>query len=479
MIAVMLSAAAVAQPAPTRPVALSGDLRWIGSSLTDFPVDGEGTTLGQGAWLDQRLRIGGAATPDPRWTFSTEWDLFTGQLAGDRWAVPGEIDARHREAQNALSLDGIRPRRLAATVRAGDFQLEAGLVTSSWGLGMVANDGADDPLFGRSDFGDRVVRLRASRIPDGLANGRGVILTAAADWVVQDDTASFRDDQLAFQGIASALAIDGDRKFGTYLVFRHQLEADRTRTTDAGVIDAYATAPTRIGAWTFAPSVEVAGILGRTDRATTYEARQVVGIASLGAAGQLTLTDPTDLAAVHLRAGYASGDGNPDDGVSHDFTFDRDFGVGMVLFDQVLGGVEAASYVQLVDPTHVGQAPDGVDAVVTEGAFRRAAFVAPAAELTPGPLLLAGGVMFAVATTPYAQPYYTFREGGTPYNQHDLPSEGRLLGTELDWRAGVAGGPDDALSVVVEGGHLILGRPLRGAGPNVIHLATLTGRIRW
>ena len=63
----------------------------------------------------------------------------------------------------------MRTRRVAQTLAAqtvlGNTQVELGLVSSAWGLGMVANDGRTDPLFGRADFGDRTLRLRATHMP--------------------------------------------------------------------------------------------------------------------------------------------------------------------------------------------------------------------------------------------------------------------------------------------------------------------------
>jgi hypothetical protein len=475
LVLVMSTVAGAQEP----PLELQGDLRWIGSAESDYPVDAQGTSPGQGQWLDQRLRLGALVRPVSGLSLSTEWDLATGQVAGDTWQIPGEIDARHREERLAFSVKGFRPRRAALGGELGRYQLELGLVTSQWGLGMVANDGATDPVFGRADFGDRVVRARVTHVPSALAAGRpAVIVTGAADVVVQDEIASLQDDQLAMQGIFSALLVDRGRKLGTYLVLRHQLEADRSRWTDAGVLDAYGLLP--LGQVRL--EGEAAGILGRTNRSVTYAAREMLGVASFGATGAVSWLpgpEPTDL-ELSLRTGYASGDGNPDDAVSHDFTFDRDFGVGMVLFDELMGAIDAASYVRLTDPIYAGQAPDGVDALVGEGAFRRAAFVQPLVRSNHLPVELRAGLMFAFATAPFAEPFYTYRNGGVPTNHHDLPSSGRLLGTELDWGLEYDGTFGKArLGVELEGGHLLLGPALQGEGSKMLHLATATGRIRW
>ncbi len=89
-------------------------------------------------------------------------DVLTGQLAGDTRQIPGDVDARQRDALTAFTLAGVTPRELAAQTIAGNTQVQAGLVTSHWGLGILANDGAHDPLFGLTDRG---LALRTPRDP--------------------------------------------------------------------------------------------------------------------------------------------------------------------------------------------------------------------------------------------------------------------------------------------------------------------------
>lgn len=463
------------------PLVSTGELRWIGSTETDIPVDAEGTTTDQQAWLDQRLRLGIWAKVKEPWSLSTVWDLATGQLLGDTWAIPGEIDARHRGSHLALTAQGFRPRRAALTMSTEGLQIEAGLVTSNWGLGLVANDGNTDPVFGRADFGDRVLRFRATGISAAQDSARRVFVTGAADLVVEDEIASLSDGQTAFQGVFSALVVDDDRKLGTYFAARTQREADVTRQTQAGILDLFASRAFAVGGSRLTAAFEAAGILGRTSRSTTYSARDMQGVASLGATGEISLTDASDHLEGSLRAAYATGDADPDDEVSHDFSADRDFGAGMVLFDELQGGVEAASYNLVNDPRYAGQGPDGSDAIVTEGTFRRAVFIQPIARYRQGPLDLSGGVMFAFATAPFSQPFYSYRNGGVPYNQHNQPIEGVGLGTEFDWRAAI-GMPSDSpvrAQLEIEGGHLVLGPSLKGDGPGLLHLVTATGRVQW
>jgi len=467
-----------------------GEYRFQGTALSDFDVDAEGNSMGQSAWTDQRLRAGFHLTYR-RLRVGTEWDLFSGQLFGDTWDVPCEIDERRRHANSVVGDGSFVPREAALSLTWPALQVQVGLTTSHWGLGVMANDGAHDPMFGRADFGDRVVRVRVTGRPlhkSGSPAAKYLMLTAAFDWVVGDDIARFGERQLAFQGIASLLYADPQaRQLGIYMVYRYQSELDEDRRTRAFAVDGFGQLPLALGStgWGIRGAAEGALIVGMTDRAPTYARPDGVGLVSGGAAGVLTVHDPAEQLQIHLRAGVASGDPEPDDGVSRDFTFDRDFDVGMVLFDQLMGGVEGATHALLTDPTR-SPPPDGVDAVVTEGAFRRALFAQPVVQVTPWPWLdVRLGVLMASGSVDVAQPYYSFRAGGVPHNHANMEPQGRYLGTELDWAVRIGGPVKPSLdtsplaAVVIQGGHLRTGNALYGCCPCSIHMLQLTGRFRW
>jgi len=465
-----------------------GSLRYIGSLPPDLAVDAEGTTVGQGPSLHQRLRAGLWVDVE-HFELSTEWDLFTGQLLGDTWDIPGEADERDRHVNDAVSLDGFAPRRAAMSGHLGPVQAEAGLVSSHWGLGMVANDGAQEPLFGRSDFGDRVLRLRLTTRPFG-SDGLPLFLTVAGDRVLADDMARWEEDQEAWQGIFSLLWADqAARKLGAYLVYRDQREVPEQRDTQAFMGDLYTSLPLPIGeaGWALLLEAEGAGILGSTDRATSYNSREQLELRSAGAALRSSLAAPEERFVAHLRAGWASGDGDPDDGVSSDFTFDRDFDVGMVLFDELGGAIEAGTAALLNDPEHAGQPPDGVEALTTEGAFRRALYLQPALQAAPlDGLDLRLGLVLAWATAPVSQAFYSYRAGGVPTNHLDQATEGYRLGSEIDWAVGYRSpswklkGAELEPGLRLQGGHALLSPDLADPqGSAALHLVMLSACMGW
>lgn len=409
---------------------ITGEARAIGTAPDDFAVDAAGGTVGWGPVLDTRLRLGGELHGGPL-RGAAQIDLLTGQIAGRTWSL-SPLDERGRDARDAASLAGIAPREAYAGARTPWFDVELGLTTAGWGLGMVANDGATDPIFGRSDFGDRALRLRLATAPFPRGEERfPLFVLIAADRVVADDLASMWDGDVAWQGIAAVLYREEDRSAGVYGVVRDQVAAEGDHT-GAKVVDGFAD-------WTLHPAgldlrlaFEGALIAGRTDAATSYVAPEGLAVRQEGLAVRTELGhDPWRL---HLRAALASGDGDPDDDRVDDFRFDRDYDVGFVLFDEVLGDVALATIPLVSDPDLAAQPPDGVEVLADEGAFRSAFALQPIGTLAPLPWLeLRAGLVLAWSTAPVEELYYTFRNGGLPTNHLDQPTDGRFLGTEIDW----------------------------------------------
>lgn len=488
----------------------TGELRYIGTLPPELTLDAEGTQLGQGPVLDQRLRTGlTLKSVEDRWSVGTEWDLFTGQLAGDTWDVPGTIDERHREELGVLHDRSFLPRKAEGSLRLGFVRVSAGLTTSHWGLGMLANDGDHDPEFGRTDFGDRVLRLRVAARP--FQDGKFPLgFSLAADRVVQDDLvhagAFGPEGQVAWQGVAAALyAPANGNKLGIYGVYRDQTEPvldgeSEGRKTRIGVVDVYGELRAPVGTLQLRLGGEAAEIGGHTNRAQTYNSIDGLDILSGGATGFVGVAGPArvrvvddagragtqkrDLWTGKIRTGWASGDAHPDDARSNDFNFDRDYDAGMLLFKEQMGGIEAANYALISDPANTGHTPDGAELSVTEGSFRRATFIQPVAEVNPLSWLgVRAGVLAAWSTGPIAQPFYTFRNGGSPANHLDQPTTGRALGTEIDWAVRLGGIPLGgghscplAPELLLQGAHLFSSADMGGGTATML---TATARARW
>jgi hypothetical protein len=470
-----------------------GELRLIESVAPDLQLNNDGAMLGQEPVLDSRLRAGMQIGPKSIHLIA-EGDMFESQIAGDAWDVPGTEDARERHLVDPMRLGAFDLRKASVGGRTGVFGFEAGLTTSHWGLGMVANDGDHDPVFGRNDFGDRVLRVRVGTRP--IQKGKvPLYFILAGDRVVEDELAVWTPfdedapDQAAWQGVATILyrpdKVKDGPTLGIYGVYRHQTEDDKERTTDAGVMDMYGDWTTMASGWELRIAGEVAGIIGNTSRTQTYNSRDGVKVRSAGATGLFQARPKDGKVRGLLRTGWASGDGDPDDDTLHDFTFDRDFDAGMVTFDEVQGAIDAATYAQLNDPAHSGGAPEGAEGLVTEGAFGHAMFLQPVVGFAVMEWLdLQAGATFSWGTKAPGQAFETYRNGGVPANHLGQPTEGYGLGTELDWAVklgdiSVTGdkGPWAVKpALLLQGGHLLANDNL-GGGTHTLFSAT--GRVRW
>lgn len=485
-------------------LSLDGHLRVVGTVADDWAVDAEGGSVGWGPVLDTRLRAGldlvgddqvehlffddllDALTDELR--LGLELDVASGQLLGEPWDLPG--DERRRDRLDALSPAGVVPRRVLAGALLPFADVEVGLTTSSWGLGMIANDGASDPLFGRTDFGDRVLRLRLATQPLAREGERlPLFAIAALDRVVADELARWGLGDRAYQGIAALLWVDDlqlddrarPRRAGIYGVFRDQID-DAARHTQVGVADLYGETTLVLGDARLQLGAETAALLGRTDAALTYTAPDGLRVRQLGLATRAILSDRHDTIALHLRGALASGDGDPDDGVVTNFRFDRDYDVGMVLFDEVLGSIDAGAYRLASDPERAAVPPEGVETLLAEGAFHQALALQPALVWSPRPWIeLKGGMVFARSTAPISHPYYAFRSGGVPTNHMGQPTSGRSLGAEADWGVTLStaspGAQPVTASLALMGGHAW---PSRWLSPlsRVDHLLGV-GQLRW
>jgi hypothetical protein len=483
----------------------SGDVRLVGTVPPVLALDPDGGMLTQGPVFDQRFRLGAVAAW-PTWKLVGEADLFTGQVAGDTWNIDGETDERGRHAIDAISPAGFALRQGYVNGRLGLVDVAMGAQTSSWGLGMVANDGTTPRLFGRDDFGDRVLRLRvatrpgqakadAARTDSTASSPAPLTLVAAVDRVIADDSARWALDQAAYQAVLAGLWTDGlSRRGGLYLVGRHQTEnasGDEIdqRVTKVVVADAFADVSRVVGdtGGRVRLACEGAFVVGSTDRSQSYAATDGLRVRSGGLALVTAFTPDEGTTTLHLRGGWASADGNPDDDTTHTFNFDRDYGVGMVLFPEVKGAIEAATYARIEDTANAGQAPEGADQTVTEGAFGGATYLQPALAWRALPLVeLRYGAVLAWSNNIVQSPFETARNGGVPTNHLGEPTSGYYLGSEWDWavelgrQAPPTGAPPDALvlwpTLSVSGGHALLSEDMGGGRAD---LFMVRGKLTW
>jgi hypothetical protein len=466
---------------PTADVALHGDYRLRAVWLADLPLDAAGTLLGQSAFAEHRLRI----SPEIRFRtfeFHGELDLFDGPFAGDA-SIDFVEPIRARDRVTPIPRG--KARYLWAVWNAPVARLQAGLMGSRWGLGLLASDGTgQDDDFGDDFYGDRSLRVLVATRPLLLASkgkstrGAPLALVVAADLVLEDETARYSRGDRAYEGVAALLWSEGAdgkpaglgegvREAGAYLVYRSLTDAAGGKL---GVLaaDVYgrlvlARGPDR---WTFAAEAVV--LAGQGTVARSLSAPD--GHSLLAAGAVVRAEHERGRVGAVLELGWASGDASTDDDKITSFKFDPDYNVGLLMFDEAVAWQSARSADLLADPDLVGVPPNGVALLPTNGSVTNALYANWRGKLRPTEKLeLVLGLLTAVAPYPVVDPYNTFRNGGVPQNYLG-GAPGRFYGVETDlalrWKVrlpkfGTFG--DKPSAWTLQGGWMVPGNVFRDA----------------
>ncbi|MEW5742149.1 MAG: hypothetical protein AB1938_24755 [Myxococcota bacterium] len=476
--AAVTAPAATPAPAPAEvgiSAAVHGSTRLVGTLVSSFPLDADGTTVAP-APLETRIRI----TPELSWRrfrLLAEVDVVTGAVAG----TPTQPLVASRVPVPPFAPAELR--QLFAEYRWGWGGARLGLQTNHFGLGMLANAGAKDSEagdFGHQHFGSLALRALVLARPFLDLGGAWMAVepVAAFDLVVRDSTVSLMDGDRALQGILGVrLNVDEHDQVALYAVYRssrHVATDTGEASTDVFVVDASAQ-------WRFFERLdlgaEVAGIAGTTTQTRSPE-HPVVQVRQLGAVAKAAYR--LGRFAFLLDAGVASGDGDPYDDQLTSFRFDRDYKVGLILFDHVLGWQSARSAARASDPTLVGYPPESVALLPTGGAVTGAWYLFPRVRVRLGRFVdVYGGPLLAFSTAPLTDPFNTrVLAGGVPVNALNGPGGG-ALGTELDLGVSVKHrfGFGLTLSAIAEGG-LFLPGPAFTQGDGSVMGHVWLGRLR-
>ena len=426
--------------------------------------DPEATTLGQNAYVYHWLRL------SPRFQYRDKVAIVA-QIDVPRGLVLGDTTRHVEQARDSLSEArwwDVHPRHFYLELDSVIGLFRLGLQGSHWGMGLVANDGDHPTLFGDVQRGSISQRILFATSPMG--KGTPLTLMIAGDLVFEDNLADLLGDDVpersatpggeapppgdrAYQGVAAVLWRERRVELGLYGALRHQ-ERDRlatgaltpfTEELTAGVIDftAKLNAPVP-GANAFLYGhVEGAVILGSTtslrsapaiDPAAPLEPEAIRahgGAATLGAV-HVAGRGPGRWGRLvtEVELGYASGDADPYDGVSHRFTFDPNHNVGLVLFDHVLAWKTARAATIAQDPGLVARPAPGLQLLPSKGGVFGAAYVNPRVVYRPArDLDLKAGLVIAQTTADLVDPYHAGALGeianydGGDERAHDLGAE--------------------------------------------------------
>jgi len=446
--------------------------------LRPLPGDVRGRTneLGQEEWVDQWIRLRGEIGLRPRIKLIGQMDLLDGVVFGDlaNGVAPAE---EGRDSYSAFP--GVDPRWLYIEWLTDIGLVRAGQSGSHWGLGIVANDGDHQPVFGDYRYGDIVERLAFGTKPFGRTSPFTVAI--AGDLVFDDIIADIREDETAWQGVLAAFYEKGNRTAGVYGVYRTQTNA-LDDDLDVLVLDVYAQWdwPEPSGGRLFA-ALEGAYVHGTTSFARTTE-RPEQNVRQLMAAAQIGRR--SDRVDIVLEGGYASGDSNPEDATQSRATMDPDHRVGLVLFPEVIAWQTARSAALASSTDLFARPARGAELLPTNGGVAGALYLFPYVVWRPRKWLDArfGGVI-GRATSDVVDPFAQRAESRN-VNYRGGDASLRDLGLELDtsftMRAEIARGV--GVSGGVEGGILFPGRAFddaSGARMHNVGLARLRATLRW
>ncbi len=366
-------------------MALPGEVHAVGSWVDRVPVTSEAPELPDELPDDLagffRLRFMPSFT-----LLGTQWPVFQAyQLRAD---IDLTVDVFDDAFDTPLAYDPVHAERSTVPVprlmetyflAAGkSLAIKAGLMRSSWGAGILANDGRDRgpgvefSPFGFSRSADRVVRLQVAWFPLDRPKREGagppLTLAVAVDGVLDDDTAKWTEGDRAFNFVAAVTGEVDTFRGGIYAVHRTQKHGGGG-STEVTVFDAQAKYHLiqrgSIDAWVAA---EVAGIIGTTTRARSAILQKPYDI--YGAGGVLRVGLEHTLLQAVLEGGLASGDDNPFDSELRAFTFDREYRVGLLMFREYQRKVTAVTAYNLADPTYRAEPSRGFERTATETGSR-------------------------------------------------------------------------------------------------------------
>lgn len=427
-----------------------------------FPTDSAGTEYALDPTLDTQFRIRAdyrhAWGDDQRYilTLAYEHDLMSGVIAGG----PAPFEAV--DAPYGADAEDFALRVASARLSLGHvLTLAAGAMTSHWGLGLLANDGAHgwspgSALFSDPRGGDRVLR---AMLATGPHTEHALLVFAAIDSVLADDVL-IGDDE-AWQAVFGALLgpAAAPWQLGLYGVYRVQEAGDGDRT-EIGVLDLYARIEHAASAFALRAELEAAVIFGTTELAPSPDHPRH-DVLQTGLALRLALD--ACLGGVALDVLYASGDPAWDDDTQSGFKADRNFDLGLLLNDVVLAARTARTPIRASDPELVAVPAEDLERLPTRGAATNTLSFFPRGWLRPlDGLELYGGLLVALSASEESDAFNARLAGGSSRNAlGGRPST--LLATEIDVGVRASGlFWGTRLTLGLEGGVLFPGAGLSG-----------------
>lgn len=461
-------------------VRFDGSYRLRFNDDTNLTLDDQGYASGQKTWAEHRLRL----TPkiveigdNGGIEIQGSFDIVSGIVGGDVASDFRGYGLTDRSERNGLKAQGFDFRALFAQIRTPAGVVQLGQMPSQWGMGMVANSGNGENTtdFGDARYGDIVDgALFATRPLIGVLGPKSefaqqLAMVVAGELIYRDRFAQLvvknggglQIGDEAVQGVSALIWDPTDRtRLGFYVARRVQSFAASAGNLHVWVYDGYLRhSQTLEGGMVLSLEGEAAEIYGGTNHAPNLSALGQTRVSQQGAV--LRAGAAQGQLEAEMEGGYASGDANPFDDQATNFQMNRDFKVGLVLFDEVLMFQSQNAARRLSDPKLAGAPPQGLDLLATEGAVSNALYLKPTLRYKPrlfgGGLRLIGSAIFARAPQPVIDAYQALVSSAAKNAfGHDA---GKNYGVELDGAIGYQSKLSSALGIEtgVQAGYLFPG----------------------
>lgn len=415
---------------------VKGIYRFRFTQMRGFFLNDEGDKMSRSTFGSNRLSLKGKFVFSKLVELEMEMYLLEGLNFGDRLEYGREFWEDIRDKREILL---ITPRKFFITLKTPVGVIEAGNMLSSWGLGIIANDGeGKSNLWSDAYYGDiveRVVFITKPFLRSGISPLRDRFIAGlGADFVLRDEYGGLIKGDIPVEAILFLLYQEKNLySFGLYTAYRYQ-RFEGGEYLSAGAYDFYGKVNIPLhNNINFFSEGEIAILEGKTDLIASLGAMKGVHILAGGGALRTGFSTSSPRLKIIFEGGGASGDADLFDKSLRIFTFDPDYKVGLIGYEEVMAGLTAGSAQRISNPELVGTPPPGTDALATKGGVRNSLYLNFYAEWKPlSNFLLKGGFVNIWLLAPLMDPYLSTQNGGIPVNPFGTPYPGKHLGYEFD-----------------------------------------------
>jgi hypothetical protein len=421
----------------------TGSYRFATDAHSAVLADSAGDAVPGGARGWQRLRLSPSLVLGGTFTAALEYDVVDEQLLGASSGAAADLLRFDRPDPSRATQFDFRSgllRRAALTWDSPIGRFEVGHEPIHWGLGLLVNDGAHEPVLGLAHAGDLVERAMFATRPLQFFSDAAWATTFTAaiglDLVYRDTLADFSAGERAWQRFAALRYDDGVVSAGLLGVYRTQ----RVRGDDqlqVWTVDAFGTFDAELDdarQWRMTAAGEGVVDTGTTWLFPAYGADREQQIIAWGGLVRAAATYAPAHLSAELEAALASGDDNPYDGTIRALRFHPDVHSDLVLMRLISDYGWAAAAARSADQNLVAEPSVDPRRLATNGALTNIAYVRPAVTYQGLPWLSATiAVLVAAAPSAVVDPVATSLYGGAGRSPYDAPSDrphARLLGWE-------------------------------------------------